>query len=50
MLNEMRFGRLSTASIQKFKGLARQPKYTDSLEPTELCVFALPLRSHRLNS
>ncbi|GAA5839577.1 hypothetical protein JCM9279_005984 [Rhodotorula babjevae] len=36
MLNEMRFGRLSTASIQKFKGLARQPKYTDSLEPTEL--------------
>ncbi|GAA5905767.1 hypothetical protein JCM8208_000890 [Rhodotorula glutinis] len=36
MLNEMRFGRLSSASIQKFKGLARQPKYTDSLEPTEL--------------
>ncbi|GAA6050730.1 hypothetical protein JCM3770_006598 [Rhodotorula araucariae] len=36
MLNEMRFGRLSAASIQKFKALARQPKYNDSLEPTEL--------------
>ena len=36
MLNEMRFGKLSQASIVKFGKLKRQPKYTDGIEPTEL--------------
>ncbi|GAA5849249.1 hypothetical protein JCM8547_006492 [Rhodosporidiobolus lusitaniae] len=36
MLNEMRFGRLSEASIKKFQGLAREPKYPVGVEPTEL--------------
>ncbi|GAA6009624.1 hypothetical protein JCM11491_001037 [Sporobolomyces phaffii] len=35
MLNEMRFGQLSTQSIAKFKALCREPKYT-GIEPTEL--------------
>ncbi|GAA5896098.1 DEAD/DEAH box helicase [Sporobolomyces salmoneus] len=39
MLNEMRFGQLSQDSIQKFKNLAREPKYA-GVEPTEL----FPLR------
>jgi ATP-dependent DNA helicase PIF1 len=44
MLNEMRFGRLSDASIGKFRKLKRQPQYNDGIEPTELCVINLPLR------
>ena len=35
MLNEMRFGQLSAESIEKFKRLNREPKYT-GIEPTEL--------------
>jgi ATP-dependent DNA helicase PIF1 len=38
MLNEMRFGELSRDSISKFIKLKREPKYTDGIEPTELCV------------
>lgn len=41
MLNEMRFGQLSQASIVKFGKLKRLPKYNDGIEPTELYVFAL---------
>jgi ATP-dependent DNA helicase PIF1 len=36
MLNEMRFGRLSAASIAKFHALSREPKYDDGIVPTEL--------------
>lgn len=37
MLNEMRFGRLSLKSIQRFRGLSRKPAYpADGIEPTEL--------------
>lgn len=35
MLNEMRFGKLSEASIKAFYALAREPKLGD-MEPTEL--------------
>ncbi|GAA5967735.1 hypothetical protein JCM3765_000015 [Sporobolomyces pararoseus] len=40
MLNEMRFGTLSSDSITKFKGLSREPKF-NGIEPTEL----FPLRN-----
>lgn len=46
MLNEMRFGRLSEASITKFKKLKRQPHYDDGIEPTEL----FPLRDQVENA
>ncbi|ODN83122.1 hypothetical protein L202_01327 [Cryptococcus amylolentus CBS 6039] len=36
MLNEMRFGRLTSASIDTFKSLARPVKYSDGIEPTSL--------------
>jgi len=36
MLNEMRSGSLSQASIQKFKALQRTPQFDDDIEPTEL--------------
>ncbi|KAK9323301.1 PIF1-like helicase-domain-containing protein [Lipomyces orientalis] len=36
MLNEMRIGKLSQASIEEFKKLDRIPIYDDNLEPTEL--------------
>jgi ATP-dependent DNA helicase PIF1 len=36
MLNEMRFGRMSTASIEKFAALKREVFYNDGIEPTEL--------------
>jgi ATP-dependent DNA helicase PIF1 len=36
MLNEMRFGLLSQASIQKFKSLSREIIYDDGLGATEL--------------
>lgn len=36
MLNEMRFGRLSTKSVAKFKALSRTIDYEDGLGPTEL--------------
>ncbi|KAF8626589.1 hypothetical protein AX15_004789 [Amanita polypyramis BW_CC] len=36
MLNEMRFGRLSAISIQRFKELSRPLEYKDGLEATEL--------------
>jgi ATP-dependent DNA helicase PIF1 len=36
MLNEMRFGRLSLASVNKFKSLKREILYDDGLGPTEL--------------
>lgn len=36
MLNEMRFGRLSQASIQAFKMLDRKIVYDDGIEPTVL--------------
>ncbi|WWC92397.1 uncharacterized protein L201_007354 [Kwoniella dendrophila CBS 6074] len=36
MLNEMRFGKLTPNSVQAFKSLAREVRYTDSIEPTEL--------------
>jgi ATP-dependent DNA helicase PIF1 len=38
MLNEMRFGRLSNASIAKFKALSREIVYEDGLGATELLV------------
>jgi ATP-dependent DNA helicase PIF1 len=41
MLNEMRFGTLTPASIAKFKELKRDPCYQDGIDPTELYV-ALP--------
>lgn len=43
MLNEMRFGRLSSASIAKFKSLCRPVVYEDGIVPTELCVPMLSL-------
>lgn len=36
MLNEMRFGRLSSKSIAKFRSLSRNIVYEDGLGPTEL--------------
>lgn len=37
MLNEMRFGQLSTKSIARFRSLAREPSYpNDGISPTEL--------------
>jgi ATP-dependent DNA helicase PIF1 len=36
MLNEMRFGKLSLASITAFKALSRPIHYTDNIEPTSL--------------
>lgn len=36
MLNEMRFGRLTPASITQFQQLQRPIEYDDGLEPTEL--------------
>lgn len=36
MLNEMRFGRMTPASIQAFRQLSRPIQYNDSIEPTEL--------------
>lgn len=36
MLNEMRFGRLSEASIVKFKSLSRDLHYDDGVAATEL--------------
>lgn len=41
MLNAMRHGRLTPPVIAQFKALAREVKYTDGLEPTQL----FPLRS-----
>lgn len=38
MLNEMRFGRLSPASIAKFKSLKDEKVYDDGIGPTELYV------------
>ena len=44
MLNEMREGRLSNASIARFRTLNRAIKYEDELDATELCVHStLPL-------
>lgn len=39
MLNEMRFGQLSAASITRFKNLDCKRKYNDGVEPTELYVL-----------
>lgn len=36
MLNEMRFGKLTPASIDKFKSLSRPLKFDDGIVPTEL--------------
>ena len=36
MLNEMRFGTLSSKSIESFKRLSRSIEYEDGLVPTEL--------------
>jgi ATP-dependent DNA helicase PIF1 len=36
MLNEMRFGKLTTRSITKWKSLSREVKYDDGLNATEL--------------
>jgi hypothetical protein len=36
MLNEMRFGKMKTSTIQAFKSLSRKVTYTDGIEPTEL--------------
>lgn len=38
MLNEMRFGKLTQASIEKFKSLSRPLKFDDGIVPTELYV------------
>lgn len=38
MLNEMRFGKLSSESIQTFRGLSRSIDYDDGIGPTELYV------------
>lgn len=38
MLNEMRFGRLTKKSIDKFHNLSREIIYEDGLGATELCV------------
>lgn len=38
MLTEMRFGRLTSKSIQRFKMLSRSIDYGDDLGPTELYV------------
>lgn len=41
MLNEMRFGRLTSASINKFKSLSREIIYDDGMGATELYVTFL---------
>lgn len=40
LLNDMRFGKLSEQSKSRLTALSRQVKYTDSVEPTELYVWA----------
>jgi len=39
MLNEMRFGNLSRASIAKFRSLSRNIDYNDGIGPTELYLL-----------
>ena len=39
MLNEMRFGKLTTGSVAKFKSLSRPLEYSDGVAATELCVL-----------
>lgn len=39
MLNEMRFGTLTSESIQTFKQLSRAIEYDDGIGPTELYVM-----------
>ena len=36
MLNEMRFGKLTPASVAKFKSLSRPLEFDDGIVPTEL--------------
>ena len=38
MLNEMRFGKLTPGSIDKFKSLSRPLNFDDGIAPTELYV------------
>lgn len=40
MLNEMRFGKLTALSIEKFKSLSRPLQFDDGIVPTELWVQA----------
>jgi hypothetical protein len=39
MLNEMRFGQMKPESVARFKALAREVKYEDGINATELYVF-----------
>jgi len=48
MLNDMRFGRMSNQSINRFKALSRPVVYDDGIEPTEL--FPLRAQVERANS
>lgn len=48
MLNEMRFGTLTPASIETFKSLSRVPDNSDGIDPTELFVFRFGLKSQQL--
>lgn len=50
MLNEMRFGKLSPKSIQKFYSLSREIQYEDGLGATELSAIFLSLQSVHLTS
>ena len=63
MLNEMRLGTLSQASIQKFRALQRKPQFDDNMEPTELFpkreqvdranntrLYALPGQLHKFQA
>lgn len=47
MLNEMRIGKLSEDSVQRFKALSRTPEIADGLVPTQL--FALRQEVDRAN-
>ena len=38
MLNEMRFGKLSQESIERFKSLSRELPFDDGIAATELCA------------
>jgi hypothetical protein len=38
MLNEMRFGQMKPKSVARFKALAREVKYEDGINATELYV------------
>jgi ATP-dependent DNA helicase PIF1 len=36
MLNEVRYGKMSPGTVERFQSLSRPVEYSDGIEPTEL--------------